>query len=140
MIPMQPAQAPRPGQNADGQKKKPQPIQSSVAPQAGAGQSPFPATMGPGIPQDLQSFPTDMASLEQMMRAGFAPGANDMQHADAQNAYAMARAQEQQSNMQNVQQMEDDEDMAQLGPLMRRVMERRGQGGAQGAPPIQSGY
>jgi hypothetical protein len=138
---MQPAQAPRPGQNADGQRKKPQPMQSNMAQPQAAGPSPFPKTMGAGFPDEVQSFPTDMGTLQQMMMAGFAPGANDAQHADAQNAYAMARSQEQMNSQIAQQQMDDEQDMQMLGPLLRKVMERRGQAGApQGAPAPQPGY
>lgn len=78
---------------------------------------------GPGIPQDAQvdNFPHDQAALLQHMQAGYSPGADPMQHAQAQNAHAIARAQAiaSQQSAQNTAFHQDN--MMKLVQLMHRL-------------------
>lgn len=78
---------------------------------------------GPGVPDGmgLDNFPHDMNALLSTMHAGYSPGASNMEHAQAQNAHAIARAQEllAQQNAQN--QMHHSDAVQQLGSVFQRL-------------------
>lgn len=87
-----------------------------------------PQLAGAGIPPGVESFPHDMAALMQMIHVGYAPGASAMEHAQAQNAHAIARAQEgaYQQSAQNQQQHTGASQ--QLGGILQQLV-------MHGAPP-----
>lgn len=142
------SKAPRPKKNSDGQDKKPSANPDGGAgaeqPQGVPGQAPsmvppgvemvgqlaqqadatgaVPPTPGAGVPPGLQSFPTDVSALLQVMNRGFAPGADAFEHGMAQNAHALARAHEQQAVQQSQQMVEDDENVKALGGLLQQLM------------------
>lgn len=136
-------EGPRPNQNSDGQRKKPsanpdggaRPGAAPMAPPMSPGQmqvqqiaSQFqgapgvPNTPGAGVPDMLQSFPQDAASLMMLMKQGYAPGADAMQLGMAQNAHSIARAQEQAALANADQVMEDEDDQMLLGGLLQKLM------------------
>lgn len=82
----------------------------------------IPNTPGAGVPDGLQSFPQDAAALMQLMKQGYAPGADNMMHAQAQNAHAIARAQEAAAQSQAMDSMQKQQDAQALGALLQRLM------------------
>lgn len=114
-------------------------------------QGPAPNSLsGPGVPDGmgLENFPHDMNALLSTMHAGYSPGASNMEHAQAQNAHAIARAQEvlAQQNAQN--QVQHSQSVQALGGLFQQLQMNgqtppaalvaqhvMGQPGATGAPP-----
>lgn len=60
----------------------------------GPGQGPVPnALVGPGVPPGVESLPQDIVALQEMMKKGYAPGANPAETGLAQNADSMLKAQ-----------------------------------------------
>jgi hypothetical protein len=142
------SEAPRPKNNSDGQKKKPSANPDGGArpmqpPQGQPGMAPslvppgvqmvgqlaqqaqstgmVPQTPGAGVPDALQSFPQDVAGLMQVMKQGYAPGADPVEHGMAQNAHAVARAQER-AAQQSAQAMGQDEEIKRaLGGLIQSL-------------------
>lgn len=104
-----------PGQVQVGQTAQ---MLNSVPPE----QSGIPATPGAGVPEGLQSFTQDSAALMQMMKAGYAPGADNFTFAQAQNAHAIARAQEAAASAQHNDAILQQQHAQQLGALVQSLM------------------
>jgi len=136
-------QPPRPNQNSNGQAKQPSanptgaasqgqpPVAPSMTPgqmQVGqlAGQmngAPgVPNTPGAGVPEALQSFPQDAGAFMQLMQSGYSPGADPMQHGMAQNAHAIARAQEQAAAQQSQELIAEQSNQQALAALLQKLM------------------
>lgn len=94
---------------------------SQIAGQLGA-QPGMPQIPGAGVPDGLQSFPNDAAQLMELMKQGYAPGADNMMHAQAQNAHAIARAQEAAAQSQANDSMMQQQHAQALGALMQQLM------------------
>lgn len=76
-----------------GQQQVGQAAQQGYAGNPQQGQAPN-SLSGPGIDPSAQldNFPHDLAALQQQMVQGYSPGADPMEHMQAQNAHAVARA------------------------------------------------
>lgn len=99
---------------------------------------PVPNTLQDGaIPEQagVGAFPHDFAALVQLMQRGYSPGANPAEHAMAQNAHAIARAQERMAveSAQNVGT--HNEAAQQLGGILQRLVMAQGAGA-----PSPAGY
>lgn len=110
------------------------------AAQAGGGTGPTPNELTSplmGLPPEVQNFPHDFAALQHSMHMGFSPGASDGEHAVAQNAHAIARAQEShaQQAAQNVQMHQQAHQ--QLGGIMQNLVSAGAPPAAAGPPPMQ---
>lgn len=125
-------------------------LQSSMQEQPG-GPVP-PAFVGPMTPPGLENFPHDMNKLMETMGRGYAPGANNAEHAMAQNAHAIARASEQKAQNDAAQAAHQQGAAALLGGLLQQLQmngqipgqddERRRTLGSQSgnAPQLQSQF
>lgn len=70
----------------------------------GPSQGPVPNVLaGPMTPPGVESLPSDIAHLSQLMQQGFSPGSNPQEHALGQNAESLMRAHQ---AMQQSQEME----------------------------------
>lgn len=97
---------------------------------AGDPHGPVPNTLQDGsIPEQagVGAFPHDFAALMQLMQRGYSPGSNPAEHAMAQNAHAIARAQERMAveSAQNVAM--HNEASQQLSSILQRLVLAQGQ-------------
>lgn len=99
-------------------------LQSNVANTVGQGESqgPVPNMLtGPGVPDGLENFPSDLAHLHGLMQQGLGPGASPQEHALGQNAQAIARAHAQQAESNAQQSAQYAQHVQQLGGMMHNL-------------------
>lgn len=117
--------------------------QASQAQQVGAQgdpHGPVPNTLqSPAIPDQagVAAFPHDFAALTQLMQRGYSPGSNPAEHAMAQNAHAIARAQEQLAQQSAQNRGMHNDAIAQLGGILQKLVMA---GGQQPSAPGPSPY
>lgn len=123
-----------------------QAVDQAMMPQAPG--SPVPQQLtGPGIPADagLENFPHDIAALQSLMTAGYSPGASPLEHAQAQNAHAVARAMDVQAMQQSQSSQAHADANQQIAAILQRLQLMHGenaamQQAAQPQGPLASSY